>query len=175
VGRWDGGCRRGRARGRGGFCDLSESLDEISLEREQGMTKQSIDLPIYASSRPLPSMITALPFLPALAVRPARWLNVFGSIGASYWITTSTSEKSTPREATSVQRRTAGHRCEAGWETKACRAVSRTRGGRSPCSDVRLKDDKPGRCERIYCFQPADTGWFRMETYPVEVVYCCTG
>jgi len=47
-------------------------------------------------------------------------------------MTVSISAKSTPRAATSVHSNTAGVRCEAGKLIYEARAISRTRGGRSP-------------------------------------------
>lgn len=43
-----------------------------------------------------------VPALPALAVRPERWMYVSTSLGGSTWITRSTLGMSRPREATSV-------------------------------------------------------------------------
>jgi hypothetical protein len=51
-------------------------------------------------------------------------------------MTVSMSAKSTPRAATSVHSRTAGERWDEAWVVNDDRAVSRTRGGRSPWRDV---------------------------------------
>jgi hypothetical protein len=65
-----------------------------------------LDEPTYSSSLPLTKKTIAFPSLPALAVLPQRWLNTFGSCGGSTWMTQSTSGRSRPRAATSVQMRT---------------------------------------------------------------------
>ena len=48
---------------------------------------------------------SALPFPPARAVRPTRWMYDFGSSGGSYCTIQSTAGMSSPRAATSVQSR----------------------------------------------------------------------
>jgi hypothetical protein len=65
-------------------------------------------------------------------------------------MTVSISAKSTPRAATSVQSRTAGVRCEAGKLIYEAKAISRTRGGRSPWSEVNAKLANSGRRDRIF-------------------------
>jgi len=65
-------------------------------------------------------------------------------------MTVSISAKSTPRAATSVHSNTAGVRCEAGKLIYDARAISRTRGGRSPCSEVNAKLANSGRRDRIW-------------------------
>lgn len=92
----------------------------------------------------------ARPDLPALAVLPARCENVFGSVGGSYWMTVSISAKSTPLAATSVQSNTAGDRWDEGWVVNVFNAVSRTRGGRSPCNEMNLKVDSSGSLLSIW-------------------------
>jgi hypothetical protein len=64
-------------------------------------------------------------------------------------MTVSISAKSTPRAATSVQSNTAGERWDEAWLVNDARAVSRTRGGRSPCREVKAYLDNSGRRDRI--------------------------
>jgi hypothetical protein len=64
-------------------------------------------------------------------------------------MTVSISAKSTPRAATSVHSRTAGVRCEDGKLMNEAKAISRTRGGKSPCSEVNAKLASSGRRDRI--------------------------
>ena len=74
----------------------------------------------------------ALPSLPALAVRPHRCENCFGSVGGSNWITTSTAGRSRPRAATSVHNKIDGELAVDGCDAKAERVEVRRAGGMWP-------------------------------------------
>ena len=86
------------------------AVDEVAL-----MTSWGCGIPIYANSIPacleirwisnlcfIVQKVMQVPALPALAVRPERWIYVSVSFGGSTWMTRSTLGISRPREATSV-------------------------------------------------------------------------
>lgn len=102
---------------------------------------------MYSSSFPLLSRTTALPSLPARAVRPHLWLNTLGSWGGSNCSTTSTSGRSSPRAATSVHSSTPG--VDAGRFTNAWNVAARLVGDICPCSEWIENGSSWGRTDRI--------------------------
>lgn len=65
-------------------------------------------------------------------------------------MTTSTSGKSRPRAATSVQNKTEGEEGVLGWVENAFKAADRLFGGSWPCSEWRENELSAGSLDRIY-------------------------